>query len=365
MAEKPTNRDKRLGAERFLPLLTPIASLLLALFISLLIVYYTVPDLSLGQSMELFFKSLFDANFRNTKAVSDFLVNSTPLILTGLAHSVAFRSGLFNIGVEGQYTVAAITAAILGLIPGLPAIIHIPLVIIGAMGAGALWAFIPGFFKATRGTNEVVNTIMMNYIAIHIYNYLVKHPFKVENTVATAPIQASAHLYRFLGDGFRVNVSLFLAILCGIGIWYFMDRTTAGFELRSTGLNPFAAEYGGMNQKRNIILAMVISGILAGLAGGFQIMGPEHSAKEMVAFANFGFNGIAVALLAKSHPLGVLASALLFGALNNAGPYMQMMGISKDVGNIIQALVILFVAADYVWKIIMDRRKKKEAKING
>lgn len=358
-------KNKARSLEQFLPLITPVASLALALVISLFVVYYTIPDISLGESAKLFFSSLLEANFKNTKAVSDFLVNTTPLIFTGLAHTLAFRSGLFNIGVEGQFTVAAITAAALGLIPGLPMIVHIPLVIAGAILAGALWAFIPGFFKATRGTNEVVNTIMMNYIAMHVYNYIVKNPLKVPNTVATETIQSSAFLYRFLGDRYRVNLGLFLAIACAFGVWYFMSYTKNGFELRATGLNMYAAEYGGINRKRNIILAMVLSGALAGLAGAVQIMGPEHSAKELSMFAGFGLNGIAVALLAKSHPLGVLLSAMLFGALINAGPYMQLNGISKDIGYIVQALVILFVAADHIWKIMLDKRKKKEAAKNG
>lgn len=351
--------------ERFLPLITPLVSLVLALLISLIIVFITMPDTSIGESTTLFFTSLFNANFQNTKAVSDFLVNTTPLIFTGLAHAIAFRSGLFNIGVEGQYTIAAITAAALGLVPGLPPVVHIPLVILGAGLAGAIWAFIPGFFKATRGTNEVVNTIMMNYIAMHVYNYIVKNPLRVPNTVATERIFPSATLFRFLGSNYRVNVGLFIAIACAFAAWYFMSFTKPGYELRATGQNMYAAEYGGINRKKAIIMAMVISGLLAGLAGAVQIMGPEHSAKELARFANFGFNGIAVALLVKSHPLGVLFSASLFGALNNAGPLMQLNGISKDVGNIVQALVILFVAADYVWKIIIDSRKKKEAAVNG
>ena len=350
--------------ERFLPLITPVVSLALALIISLFIVFVTIDDKTFLETTRLFFTSLYDANFKNTKAISDFLVNTTPLIFTGLAHSLAFRSGLFNIGVEGQFTVSAITAAAIGLIPGLPAIVHIPLVLLGAVAAGALWAFIPGFFKATRGTNEVVNTIMMNSIAMHVYNYVIKNPLKVPNSVATKNIESSAFLFRFLGDRYRVNVGLFIAVLCAFGVWYFMSYTKAGYELRVTGLNMFAAEYGGINRKRNIIIGMVLSGALAGLAGGVQIMGPEHSAKELVAFAGFGFNGIAVALLAKSHPLGVLISAMLFGALINAGPYLQIMGISKDLGYIVQALVILFVAADHMWKILIDRRKKKEAKVN-
>ena len=361
MEEKP----KYSKLEKFLPLITPVVSLGLALFISLVIVFLTIDDKTFMETTRLFFSSLFDANFKNTKAISDFLVNTTPLIFTGLAHSLAFRSGLFNIGVEGQFTVAAITAAAIGLIPGLPAIVHIPLVIAGAMAAGAVWAFIPGFFKATRGTNEVVNTIMMNYIAMHVYNYIIKNPLKVPNSVSTKTIEPTAFLYRFLGDRYRVNVGLFIAILCAFGVWYFMSYTKAGYELRVTGLNMFAAEYGGINRKRSIIIAMVLSGALAGLAGGVQIMGPEHSAKELVAFAGFGFNGIAVALLAKSHPLGILISAALFGALINAGPYLQIMGISKDLGYIVQALVILFVAADHIWKILLDRKKKKEAAING
>lgn len=358
-------KSQPITLEKLLPVLTPVFSILIALFVSVIVVYYTIPNLRFSQTTSIFFKSLFDANFKNRTAFSNFIINSTPLILTGLAHSLAFRSGLFNIGVEGQYTIAAITAAAIGLIPGLPFIIHLPLAIAGAILAGAFWAFIPGFFKAMRGTNEVVNTIMMNYIAMHVFNYIVRNPLKQPNSVSTEQIHPSAALWRFLGSQYRINIGIFIALVTAVGIWYFMNKTKTGYELRATGFNMYAAEYGGINRRRNIILAMVISGGLAGLAAATQVLGPDLAVKELAAFSGYGFNGIAVALLAKSNPIGVILSGLLFGSLLNAGPYLQMQGISKDLVYIMQALVILFVAADYVWRLIIDRRKKKEVAKRG
>ncbi len=358
-------KSQPITLEKLLPVLTPVFSILIALFVSVIVVYYTIPNLRFSQTTSIFFKSLFDANFKNRTAFSNFIINSTPLILTGLAHSLAFRSGLFNIGVEGQYTIAAITAAAIGLIPGLPFIIHLPLAIAGAILAGAFWAFIPGFFKAMRGTNEVVNTIMMNYIAMHVFNYIVRNPLQQPNSVSTEQIHPSAALWRFLGSQYRINIGIFIALVTAVGIWYFMNKTKTGYELRATGFNMYAAEYGGINRRRNIILAMVISGGLAGLAAATQVLGPDLAVKELAAFSGYGFNGIAVALLAKSNPIGVILSGLLFGSLLNAGPYLQMQGISKDLVYIMQALVILFVAADYVWRLIIDRRKKKEVAKRG
>ena len=202
-------KSQPITLEKLLPVLTPVFSILIALFVSVIVVYYTIPNLRFSQTTSIFFKSLFDANFKNRTAFSNFIINSTPLILTGLAHSLAFRSGLFNIGVEGQYTIAAITAAAIGLIPGLPFIIHLPLAIAGAILAGAFWAFIPGFFKAMRGTNEVVNTIMMNYIAMHVFNYIVRNPLKQPNSVSTEQIHPSAALWRFLGSQYRINIGNF------------------------------------------------------------------------------------------------------------------------------------------------------------
>lgn len=345
----------------WLPIVSPVAAVILALLISVLIVYLTMPERRFAETTGIFFRTLWDANFTDKQAFSNFIINSTPLILTGLANAVAFRTGLFNIGVEGQYTVAAITAAALGLIKGLPMIVHVPLVFIGAIAAGALWAFIPGFLKATRDTNEVVNTIMMNYIALHFFNYIVRNPLKRPNSVATAQIEKSAQLIRFLGPRYRVNIGIFIAVICALLVWYFLNRTKLGYELRAVGLNMFGAEYGGVDRKKMIILGMVISGGLAGVAAGVQIMGPELSARELAKFTGFGLNGIAVALLAKSNPIGIIFTALLFGALNNSGPALQMVGISKDLVYIMQALVILFVAADHIFRIIADRRKKREA----
>lgn len=356
---------KSSSLENLIPVISPLVAILIALLISVIIVFITLPEMKFNETTRIFFKTLFEANFKDKMAISNFVVNSTPLIITGLANAVAFKAGLFNIGVEGQYTVAAITCAALGLIKGLPMLIHLPLVLIGGMLAGAIWAFIPGFFKATRETNEVVNTIMMNYIAFHFYNYIVRNPLKRPNSVSTETIEKSARLFRFLGERYRINIGFFIALALAVLVWYFLNRTKSGYELRATGSNMFGAEYGGINRKKNIILGMVISGILAGLAAGTQILGPELSARELAKFSGFGLNGIAVALLAKSNPIGIIFTGLLFGGLNNAGPALQMVGISKDLVYIMQALVILFVAADHIFKIIIDLRKKREVVKHG
>lgn len=352
--------NKKTRKIKLMPILTPFIAIFIALLVSVVISYYTIPDLTFIETTKLFFKSLWDSNFSDLSSFSYFIVASTPLILTGLANAIAFRTGLFNIGVEGQFTVAMVTAAVVGTIPGLPSIIHIPLTLIAALAAGALWAFIPGYFKAKKGTNEVVNTIMMNYIAYHFYNYLVRVPLHVTNSVETKAINESAVLWRFLGPNYKINTGIFIAIGAAIIIQFALNRTRSGYELRATGFNKYGAEYGGINMKRNIIKAMVISGALAGLGAATQVMGPDLAVKELGAFHNYGFNGIAIALLAKNNPIAVIFSGLLFGGLLNAAPYLQMQGISKDVVYLMQGLVILFVAADYIWKMISDRRKKKK-----
>lgn len=342
------------------PILTPLISIVAAMFVSVLFVVFG-QNLGFFEAAGLLFRSIWDGSFGSFEVFTATLLFTIPLILTGLAHALAFRTGLFNIGVEGQFMVGIITAAIIGIIPGIPTILHVPMVLIAGTLAGSVWAAIPGYFKATRGTNEVVNTIMMNYIAFNLYNYLIRVPFNRPGSVSTEQILTSARLFRFIGPQNRLSVGLFLAIAMAFVIWYLMNRTTVGYELRAVGSNKYGAEFGGINFKRNIVLAMAISGALGGLGGAIQLAGNELSAKQLGGFANFGFNGIAVALLAKKNPIGVLFSALLFGALTNASITLQIRGISKDIVYVIQAVVIIFVAADYVWKMLADKRKTKEA----
>ncbi|MEW8956069.1 ABC transporter permease [Clostridium sp.] len=314
-------------------------------------------------SVSLLFSSIWKGSFGDPTQRIETFVFATPLIFTGLAHAIAFRTGLFNIGVEGQFIIGMLVAALVGIIPGIPSFIHLPLIIIcGAIG-GAIWAGIPGYLKAKLGTNEVVNTIMMNFIAMYLSNYFVYQKFKVEGTVATPMIEESAQLTRFLGEEYRLSTGIFIAIIIVVLIYVLLWKTTIGYELRAVGLSPAAAEYGGVNIKKNIVLAMAISGAIAGIGGAIHVSGVQHQAMQLFGFPSFGMDGIAVALVAKSNPIGVIFSAILFGALNLSAGTLMLFGIPKTISYLIQGVVIIFIAGEYVFKLIADK-KKKEATIN-
>lgn len=339
-----------------------LLSIVIGLFISIFFVMWAQGSGFISSASTLF-SSIWAGSFGETSQLIETFVFATPLIFTGLAHAVAFKTGLFNIGVEGQFIVGMLSASLIGLIPGIPKVLHIILIIIGGMASGALWAAIPGYLKAKIGTNEVVNTIMMNFIAMHFSNYFIMGPFHKEGTASTDPIQSSAELTRFLGNDYRLNTGIFIAIILVVLVYILFWKTTIGYEIRAVGLNPFAAEYGGISIKKNIILAMAISGAIAGLGGAVHVAGVQHQSMQLFGFPNFGFDGIAVALVAKSNPIGVIFSAILFGALNLSSGTLMLYGIPKTISYLIQGIVILFIAAEYIFKLIGEK-KKKEATVN-
>lgn len=344
-------------------LMFPLISIVIAMFVAVFFVMWAEGE-NFFVATSTLFTAIWEGSFGTSFSIIETLVFVTPLLFTGLANAVAFKTGLFNIGVEGQFIMGIFAAAAIGLIPGLPAIIHIPLILIGGMLAGGIWAAIPGFLKAKVGTNEVINTIMMNFIAMFFVNYMIMGPLNEPGKATTPLIQNSAKLWRFLGENNRVNAGLFIGILLVALVYILLWKTTVGFELRAVGLNPHAAEYGGISIKKNIILAMAISGAIAGLGGAVHVAGIQYQAIQLFGFTGFGFDGIAVALLGKSHPVGVLLSATLFGALNSSSLTLQLANIPKDIVYLIQAIIIIFVAADYIYKWIGEKRKK-EAMING
>ncbi len=279
--------------------------------------------------------------------ITESLVTATPYIFAGLAVALGFRCGLFNIGAEGQFFIGALGAAFVGYsLRGVPAIIHLPLAILAGAVAGALWGAIPGYLKARFGAHEVVNTIMMNWIAFKLSDWLLTGPMKASGFRPVSPnIQPTAELPRFFADPLRFNWGFVLALVIAGIVFWLLFKTTLGFEIRMVGANPDAARYAGVNIFRNIILAMVLSGGLAGLAGTSQVLGVDHWVGQGFS-AGYGFDSIAIALLGKSHPLGVVLSALLFGILRSGATRMQSMaGIPIDIISIIQGLVIIFVAA--------------------
>lgn len=296
----------------------------------------------------------------SVRNIATTLQRATPLMFTGLAVAFAYRAGLFNIGAEGQLYMGAFAAAWVGFtFTALPRLIHLPLAILAGMIGGALWGAIPGFLKAKLGIHEVINTIMLNFIALYLTDWLATGPFHGGSWVPeTARVSASAALAR-LYPPTRLSSGIYLALLAALIAYLILWKTKQGYELRAVGLNPQAAEYGGINVAKNTIIAMAISGALAGLAGTEQILGLHQ--RFIVRFsADLGFMGVAVALLGKNHPVGVLLAAILFGALQTGSAAMdRLTSVPRELITIIQALIIFFVAADYLIRRIL--RMKEEA----
>jgi ABC-type uncharacterized transport system permease subunit len=312
---------------------------------------------------------LVEGAFGSAKAWSETAVWATPYIFAGLAVAVAFKGGLFNIGAEGQLAFGAVVAALIGYaLPGwlgidLPAIIHIPLAVgLGAL-AGALWAAIPGALKAYTGGHEVINTIMMNYIALNLTSYLLNGPMRDPNpnnvSARTPEIALSARMPPIF-DGLRVHWGFILALVVAFLVWIVIWKTTLGFEIRTVGANPDAAKYAGVNVKRTIIISMALSGLLAGLAGTIEVTALNYR-HELGFSVGYGFDAIAIALLGKTHPLGVVVAAILFAAMRNGATRMQFLTqIPVDVISVIQALILLFVAADAIIRYIYRIKSRGE-----
>ena len=300
---------------------------------------------------------------------------ATPLIFTGLAVAVAFRCGLLNIGAEGQLIIAAFVTAWVGItFANLSGWLLIPLACLGAILSGAAWGAIPGVLKARFGSHEVINTIMLNFVAVGLVSYFVQYHYKAQGDpiMQTIPIGrqevpagmealkgANAHIPRF-GDfvpGFPeyipLNLTFILALVVCVLVYIFLWRTKWGYEIRATGANPTAAEYGGISVKKQIILAMAVSGGLAGMVAINEVLGYRYRYYEGFSSGiGYGFTGIAVALLGRNHPFGVLLAALFFGALTRGALFVDIFTdkVSKDLVQVLQAIVILFVAAEALFR---------------
>jgi ABC-type uncharacterized transport system permease subunit len=288
------------------------------------------------------------------------LFYATPLIFTGLAVAVAFRCGLLNIGAEGQLYIAAFATAAMGIAGAeWPRWILLPMCCLTAIVVGGMWGAIPGVLKAKFGSHEVINTIMLNFIAIAIASYFVQYYYKLpgDPLQQTGPIGDNAHIPRLgemipaIPQRIPLNLSFVLAILACLFVYYFLWRTKWGYEIRVTGANPMAAEYAGISTARQIILAMAISGGLAGMVGINEVLGYRYRYYDSFS-PGYGFTGIAVALLGRNHPVGVFLAALLFGALIRGGLFVDIFTdrVSKDLVLVLQALVILFVAAEAMFR---------------
>lgn len=285
---------------------------------------------------------LFREAIGNEMGLSQVIFKSTTLIFTGLAAAFAFRAGMFNIGGEGQLYVGAFAAALVGLaLPkGLPVFAAVPVIMLAAFLGGALAAAPPAILKATRGTHEVINTMMMNFIMMSVVNWLLHFVRESREVVRTAALPEAWRLPLFV-RGFDGNVSFIIAIAaCGAAL-YVLARTRLGYELRAVGYNPKAAEAGGVSVPRMMMLSLIVSGGIAGLGGiNFVLGSPGYFEQHFAPFQ--GYLGIAVALLARNHPLGIIPAALLFAVMSEGSQAIQQF-VPKEIGTILQAIIVVFV----------------------
>jgi general nucleoside transport system permease protein len=322
-------------------LLGPSLALILSFFVGGIFISI------IGKDPVEIYTRFFSQSLGTWYGIGQILFKATPLIFTGLSVAIAFRSGLFNIGAEGQLTIGALfTAIIAANVANIPPVFALPMCLLSGFLGGAIWGALPGIFKAKFGSHEVINTIMMNFIAAGLASYLVINIFGIPATVHTQEISSTAELSRLenFSNVFRgspVNLSLFIAILCCIFVYLLLWKTRLGYELRALGLSPTAAEYGGINKSARIIMAMTLAGGFAGLVGSNFVLGYKHYF-ELGFSDGIGFIGIAVALLAKNNPIGIIFTALFFGTLEYGSLTINTL-VPKELSNILQAIVILLM----------------------
>jgi ABC-type uncharacterized transport system permease subunit len=343
--------------ERIFRLAVPVFAVILGLLAGAIIMMVS------GYNPIQGYASLFDGIVGDSYVLGETIRAMTPLILSGLAVAFAFRTGLFNIGVEGQLLVGWLASVWVGIAFDLPKIIHLPLAIIVAALAGALWGFIPGLLKAKLKVHEVIVTIMMNYIALHVTNALIR-TFLIVPGERTGNIKPSASLasenLMALTDFSRLHYGIIVAIIGSVIMWFLLERTTKGYELRAVGYNQHASQYAGMSVSKNIILSMSISGAFAGAAGAMEGLGTYQYMTINGGFTGQGFDGIAVALLGANNAFGIIFASLLFGGLKIGALTMQSAArVPTELVEIVIALIIFFVASSYIIRWFFNRFSKE------
>lgn len=329
--------------------LVPVLAVIIALIIGGVIMLLTGVS---PEAIRLSYTALFRGSVGSIGSISETLTAAIPLTLCGLGIAVGFRAGLFNIGAEGQVIVGGLAATVVGFsFSGLPIFIHLPLALAAGALFGALWASIAGWLKAATGAHEVITTIMLNLIAVRLLDFLLRNP-PIQKPGRADPISKSIldsaelpKLLTWIDPTYRLHAGILLALGAVAFVYWLLYRTTIGFEFRASGFNPDAAKYAGMKSGLIIVAVMACAGALSGLAGANQVLSVLGRASPSFS-GGVGFDAIAVALLGRSHPVGVLLAGLLFGALQAGGRQMQVgAGVNIDLIVVIQALIIMFIAA--------------------
>lgn len=343
---------KKAVASAWRPALALVAAILVSSLILVIFGY------DVGES----YKAMFTASFKNLRTLSNLINNSTPLLFCGLAVAISYRGSVFNIGAEGQFIAGTIAACWVGVtFNTLPGIALIVLMMLAGALAGALWAYIPGMLKARYDINEVITTIMFNYIALNIIGCLTRTVLRDTNQAdpQSFPIAEQGWM-PYLIPGTKMNSGFVVAVLIAIVLYIVLFKTPFGFEVRSVGFNKIASQYAGISVKNVTIKTMMIAGAVAGLGGAIEVTGASHYIFEKIS-NGFGYTGIAISVLANNNPLGVILSALLFGFLKTGSTTMQrLVNASAQFTTVIQGIVILFIAVSASSNASTKRNKKSK-----
>lgn len=334
MAKKALSPEER--GERRMMVLTPVVAVLLALIIGAIVIA------CLGKNPLEGYAAMIQGSLGDAAKLSKTLERACPLVFTGLAASFAYKCGVFNLGGEGQFIMGgcATAACVLGL--GLEGPAGLALGLLAGIVAGAVWGLLPGVMKITRGLNEMITTIMLNYVAMYFMEYIYKNAYTDNGLPKTIAIPQSSRLPEVLGT----HVGVIMAIALGIFIWYVIFRTSLGFKIRAVGMNPIASRVNGFPVRRLVLLAFIISGAMAGLGGAVELLGKTPYRLAAGFGSGFGFDGVAIALIAQLNPIAAILVAFLFGVLSTGGTMMQsVIGVPTAIVEIIRGLIIIFAVA--------------------
>ncbi len=321
--------------------------------------------LAIGYNPILVYETLITGVFSKPKFLAYAVVYATPLIFLGLSVAFSFQTGVFNIGAEGQFVVGSMAAAVVGILVDAPAPIHVTLCFLAAAAAGALWGVIVGFLKIRWGINEVLSMIMFNWIAFYLSNFLVERPLLHSEGTAEATKNVADSARILLPESWRAvlaptsNYGIVIAIVMVVIVYVILEKTTLGYELKAVGSSQTASLYGGISVSKAVMVAMAISGALAGMGGAVQLLGMGERISLFSAQEGFGFEGISVALIGGSNPIGVFFSALFYGALKYGGSKLNLISAPSEIVDVINGTIVFFIAISGIFRF--TRRKKNKA----